>query len=71
MLIHKTALTSAVTPDKPGTIVRAEGDRLEIAAGDGHVLRVVALQPEGRRVMTARDFLAGHHVPPGLTIERA
>ncbi len=71
VLIHKTALTSAVTPDKPGTIVRAEGDRLEIAAGDGHVLRVVALQPEGRRVMTARDFLAGHHVPPGLTIERA
>jgi methionyl-tRNA formyltransferase len=70
VLIHKTALTSAITPDKAGTIVRAEGERLEIAAGDGRVLRLLVLQPEGRRVMTAREFLAGRHVPPGLRMER-
>ena len=70
VLIHRTARLPAVSPDPPGTIVRAEGDRLEIAAGDGHVLRVLALQPEGRRAMTAREFLAGRQVIPGTRVER-
>ena len=70
VLIHKTMRVAALTPDPPGTIVRAESDRLEIAAGDGHVLRVLILQPEGRRAMTARDFLAGRQVIPGTKVER-
>jgi methionyl-tRNA formyltransferase len=70
VLIHRTARTPAVSPDAPGTIVRAEGDRLELVAGDGQVLRVLALQPEGRRAMTAREFLAGRQVIPGVRVER-
>jgi methionyl-tRNA formyltransferase len=70
ILIHRTALTSALTPDKPGVIVRAEGDRLEVATGGGHVLRLLVIQPEGRRAMTARDFLAGRYVVPGTSLER-
>jgi methionyl-tRNA formyltransferase len=70
VLIHRTVRLPAVTPDAPGTIVRAEGDRFEIAAGDGHVLRVSILQPEGRRAMTAREFLAGRRVIPGTRVER-
>jgi methionyl-tRNA formyltransferase len=70
VLLHRTALSTAVTPDKPGTIVRAEGDRLEIAAGDGRVLQVLTLQPEGKRAMSAREFLSGRAVAPGARIER-
>jgi methionyl-tRNA formyltransferase len=70
VLIHRTAVTTAVTPDKPGVIVRAEGDRFEVATGNGHVLRLLVIQPEGRRAMTARDFLAGRHVVPGTSLER-
>jgi methionyl-tRNA formyltransferase len=70
VLIHKTTVSTAISPDRPGTVVRAEGDRLEIAAGDGRVLKVLALQPEGRRVMTAREFLAGRPMAPGLRVER-
>jgi methionyl-tRNA formyltransferase len=70
VLLHKTTRLSAVTPQAPGTIVRAEADRLEIAAGDGRVLGVLALQPEGRRVMSTREFLAGRHVVPGTKAER-
>jgi methionyl-tRNA formyltransferase len=70
-LVHRTALTSAVSPDSPGTIVRAEGDRLEIVAGDGRVLRVLSIQPEGKRAMSAREFLTGRHVLPGSKVERA
>lgn len=70
-LVHRTALTPAVSPDSPGTIVRAEGDRLEIVAGDGRVLRVLTIQPEGKRAMSAREFLTGRHVLPGSKVERA
>jgi methionyl-tRNA formyltransferase len=70
VIIHRTARTTAVSPDRPGTIVRADGDRFEVVAGDGHVLQLVALQPEGRRTMTAREFLAGRHIAPGTKVEQ-
>jgi methionyl-tRNA formyltransferase len=70
VLIHRTATTTAVSPDRPGTIVRADADRLEVVAGDGRVIQVIALQPEGRRAMSAREFLAGRHIAPGATVEQ-
>jgi methionyl-tRNA formyltransferase len=70
VLIHRTAPLTAVTPAPPGTILRADAERFEIAAGDGRVLSVEALQPEGKRVMTAREFLAGRHISPGTKVER-
>jgi methionyl-tRNA formyltransferase len=70
VLIHRTALTTAVSPEAPGTIVRAEPERFEVVAGDGRVLQVLVIQPEGRRVMSAREFLAGRHIGPGTKVER-
>ena len=49
----------------PGTIVRAGGDELVVACGKGTALRILELQPEGRRTMTAREFLAGRAIAPG------
>jgi methionyl-tRNA formyltransferase len=70
LLIHRTEVTPASTSDRPGTILRAEGDRFEVAAGDGRVLKLLIVQPEGKRAMTAREFLAGRHVPPGARLDR-
>ncbi|HEY7498917.1 MAG TPA: methionyl-tRNA formyltransferase [Vicinamibacterales bacterium] len=70
VLIHKTSPLTAVTPSPPGTILRADSERFEVAAGDGRVLSLERLQPEGKRVMTAREFLAGRHVAPGTKVER-
>ena len=64
-LLHRTGRTGDRSEAVPGTIVEAAGDRLEVVAGDGEVLRILQLQPEGRRVMTAREFLAGHPVQAG------
>jgi methionyl-tRNA formyltransferase len=47
-----------------GTILDAAGDRLTVATGGG-VLHVTQIQPEGKRPMTVRDFLAGHPVKRG------
>ncbi|MEP7310715.1 MAG: methionyl-tRNA formyltransferase [Acidobacteriota bacterium] len=41
-----------------GTIIEAHGDRLHVLTGAG-ILGITQLQGEGRRPMTAREFLAG------------
>jgi methionyl-tRNA formyltransferase len=38
---------------------------LVVAAGGGSALRILELQPEGRRAMATREFLAGHRLTPG------
>ena len=55
-------------PPPPGTVVEAAGGRLVVAAGAGTSVEVLELQPEGRRPMSARDFLAGHRLPPGARL---
>lgn len=68
-LVHRTARTGERRTDAPGgSIVEAAGDRLLVAGGDGEVLQVVLIQPEGRRVMTAREFLAGRRPAVGARI---
>jgi methionyl-tRNA formyltransferase len=57
---------SPLAPVHAGTIVDAAGDRLLVATGDG-ILAVDALQAEGRRPMTTREFLAGSRLAVGDT----
>ena len=48
----------------PGTVVDARPDRFAVQAGAG-VVRLLMLQREGRRPVTAREFLAGRRIEPG------
>ncbi len=50
--------------EEPGAIVHASGDRLLVQTGRG-VLRLLSLQREGRRPVSAREFLAGRQIRPG------
>jgi methionyl-tRNA formyltransferase len=43
----------------PGTVISA-GRAITVACGDGRGLDLLQLQPEGRRVMPAREFVTGH-----------
>jgi methionyl-tRNA formyltransferase len=54
-------------PSAPGTVLRVTRDAIDVATGAG-VLTIVELQPEGRRPMPARDFLAGRPVPAGTVL---
>ena len=67
-LIHRTSLTDERSSAPPGTIVQASGDRLTVAGGDGQVLRILAIQAEGRRALAPRDFLSGHTLRAGARI---
>jgi methionyl-tRNA formyltransferase len=55
-----------LTPIRPaaGTI-RVSGDEIVVSCGGGTELTVIELQPEGKRTMTAREFLAGRRLAPG------
>ena len=66
--IHRSALADGHTDAAPGTIATAADRVLAIAAGDGRALRILEIQPEGKRVMAARDFLSGHPVTPGTSL---
>lgn len=50
---------------QPGS-VGITGDAIEVVTGDGRIA-ITELQPEGRRPMSTRDFLAGHPLQPGTT----
>ncbi len=67
-LIHQSQRTAERSTAPAGSVVEAAGESLSVATRDGRVLRILRLQPEGRRVMTAREFLAGHPVRVGSRI---
>lgn len=48
-----------------GEIVAARGDEFVIACGGATALRAVEVQPEGKRRMSARDFVNGLRPQPG------
>lgn len=47
----------------PGTVLAAQGV-LEVGCGEG-ALRLLEVQPEGKRRMTAAEFLSGHRLQAG------
>lgn len=48
-----------------GEIIEAHGDEIRVACGDHTALRLLEVQPEGKRRMAAKDFLNGAHVCAG------
>lgn len=56
----------AADPNRPnpGTVLEAAGDRLVIASGNGE-LRVLKVQPAGKKQMTVEEFMRGYPVKPG------
>jgi methionyl-tRNA formyltransferase len=60
--------SGAMTTLAPGTIV-AEQPKLQIACGGKSILEVREVQMEGRKRLTARDFLNGTKINPGEKVE--
>jgi len=73
LLIHHSAVVTADTAVPSGlpagSVVSTAADGIDVLCGDGHLLRILEVQPEGRRAMSVRDFLAGHRVDRGVLLE--
>jgi methionyl-tRNA formyltransferase len=65
LILLRTRVTSATASNQPGTIVDISRDAIHIATGHGGVIALEELQPEGRRPMRTREFLAGRALQPG------
>ncbi|MDE6602278.1 MAG: methionyl-tRNA formyltransferase [Lachnospiraceae bacterium] len=48
----------------PGTVVRVDKEAFYVQTGMG-VLKILAVQPEGKKRMAVKDFLLGYPVKPG------
>jgi methionyl-tRNA formyltransferase len=65
LILHRSTIDAVDRRSaEPGTILESMGDHLIVAAGDGP-LAIVEIQPEGRRVLPVREFLAGHRIAAG------
>lgn len=56
------------TAQKPGTITAVTKDYIEVATGKG-ILRILELQPEGKKRMSTRAFLLGNDWKTGMSFE--
>ena len=51
------------TDATPGAIIAASKQGIDVACGElQHVLRILELQPPGKKRMTAADYLRGHPI---------
>ena len=66
LIIWKAAVADTPTAvGQQGTVTAAHADDLVVACGEGTALRLLEVQPEGRRRMSVRDFLNGTHLQIG------
>ncbi len=68
LIVHATRPVDQPVTAKPGTVIEAHGERLVIAANAGAV-EICRLQLEGKKAVSAAEFLRGHHVAPGDTMD--
>jgi methionyl-tRNA formyltransferase len=61
------ASSDASSAPKTGTVIAAQGELLWVQTGDG-VLALTLAQPEGKRVMDARDLVNGRSVTQGVML---
>ncbi|MFP2909556.1 methionyl-tRNA formyltransferase [Pyxidicoccus sp. 3LFB2] len=60
--VHR--VRAAGSTGTPGAVLAANADGIEVACGEGSLV-LLEVQPEGKRVMSAADFLSGHKLAPG------
>lgn len=65
--IWEVAVEERVGP--PGTVLAATREGISVGTGAGS-LRITTLQPEGKKRMTAQDFLAGNPLTAGQAFTR-
>ncbi len=69
IILHRSIRIDGAHTAPAGTIVAATAMGVDAVAGDGAVVRLLELQAEGGRRLTAAEFLAGRVLTPGLRFE--
>jgi methionyl-tRNA formyltransferase len=64
LILGRTTVLDDLPPAPPGKVVRANGDDLAVACGHA-ALAIREIQPSGKRLFTAGEFLRGYPVRSG------
>jgi methionyl-tRNA formyltransferase len=65
LILMRTHVVTGTSAAEPGTVVDVAGGLLQVATGNSGRLAIDEIQPEGRRAMNIRDYVAGHPIQPG------
>jgi methionyl-tRNA formyltransferase len=68
LILLQTRVLDEPTTAAPGTIVVSGDGQMHVATGAAGRLAIERLQAEGRRPVTAREFLAGRSITPGTRL---
>ena len=68
--VLRTEITGETTGSAPGIVVQADKKGLRVACGDGRILDILELQPDGKKPMAAPAFLLGHPIPQGIALTK-
>ncbi len=60
--VYAATETGESTKKEPGSVLKADKEGIDVACGDGKVLRILELQAPGSRRMAAADYLRGHPI---------
>jgi methionyl-tRNA formyltransferase len=69
-IVDANAIAGAATGEPPGTVIGLDGDAFRVACGDGTVLAVRRIQPEGGRAINSREAKNGRHLAVGDRLGR-
>jgi methionyl-tRNA formyltransferase len=65
LIVMRSHVVSEPASAAPGTVVHISSNSIHVATGHGGRLGIDEVQPEGRRAMTVRDYVAGHPISTG------
>lgn len=65
LTIWRAEAIVSTTNHAPGEIIETTKDSIIVGCGDDSALRILELQPQGRKRMSARDVLNGLHIEKG------
>jgi methionyl-tRNA formyltransferase len=68
VIVWRTRVLEGTTDARPGVVVEVTRDTFHVATGGGGVIAIDEMQPEDRRRMTTREFLAGRPTPVGTVL---
>ena len=68
LLSRDEAAHTGIESAEPGTVVRVEKDAFYVQTGEG-ILKILSVQPEGKKRMAVKDYLLGYQMKAGEKFE--
>lgn len=63
--VDATEVTDVMTGKAPGTVISLDGGRISVLCGDGNLVAISRVLPEGKGRMPAADFIRGRKIAVG------